>query len=119
MLYPSASFAFSPAPKNYSHNPHRPQLRPSPSAPISRQQLTFLVATLAVATAISSSPVPAIIATFSTESSPSSPTAPLLTTLAATLVVVVAIVAPLCSSAGDHSLCASGLSRPLLPLHQH
>ncbi|RWW50999.1 hypothetical protein BHE74_00042744 [Ensete ventricosum] len=65
-----------PYAKNYSSDPHRPQLRPSPLAPINRQQLAFLAA----ATAISSSLAPVAVATFSIESSP---VAPLLTALAA------------------------------------
>ncbi|RRT60803.1 hypothetical protein B296_00044704 [Ensete ventricosum] len=63
-----------PCAKNYSRNPYRPRLRPSPSAPISRQQLAFLAAVAA----ISSSSAPPVVATFSAESSPSSPAAPLL-----------------------------------------
>ncbi|RZS07348.1 hypothetical protein BHM03_00038183 [Ensete ventricosum] len=107
-----------PCAKNCSHNPHRPQLWPSPSAPISRQQLTLLAANLAAATTISSSPAPAVVATFSAESSPSSPAAPLLTALAAALVVVAKTAAPLCCSAGDHGLCTGGLSRHCCNLDQ-
>ncbi|RWW09603.1 hypothetical protein GW17_00026901, partial [Ensete ventricosum] len=46
-----------PCAKNYNRNPRWPQLWPSPSAPISRQQLAFPV----VVAAISSSPAPVAI----------------------------------------------------------